>query len=132
LTGSERQHLSRPFEAGVLNRARALAEQYRLVIESDPSVGYVGSTIEMPLVMGDGRNIQACAKAVLEATTAAIATLLETGERPPAPARELRRDQQVNIRLSAEEKVRLEATAQREGYRSMSDYVRAAALRQSA
>jgi uncharacterized protein (DUF1778 family) len=39
-----------------------------------------------------------------------------------------RRDQQVNLRLTAEERLRLDAAASREGYRSLSDYVRAAAL----
>lgn len=116
----------------MLAKARKIAEQYRLVIEADPDCGYFGYTVEMPLVMGDGRTIQACAKCILEATTITVAHMIEIGEQPPAPARDLKRDQQINIRLSAEEKLRLEATAHREGYRSMSDYVRAAALRQSA
>lgn len=78
--------------------------------------------------MADGPTIGKCAEQVLEATTAALATLLERGEHPPSPSREGKRDQQLNIRLTAEEKLALEGLAAREGYRSVSDYVRAAAL----
>jgi uncharacterized protein (DUF1778 family) len=34
----------------------------------------------------------------------------------------------VNLRLSAEEKLRLETAAQRKGFRGLSDFIRAAAL----
>lgn len=128
LTLAERRHLSRPFDAAVLAKARELAAQYRLVIEADDDVGYVGCTVELPLVMGGGSTVQACARDVLEATTLSIATTLERGEKPPSPAKEGKRDQQINIRLSAEEKLRLEGLAAREGFRSLSDFVRASAL----
>ncbi len=78
--------------------------------------------------MADGATPGECYDQVIEATTGTIATLLERGERPPAPSSEGRRDQQVNLRLTAEERLRLDAAAAREGYRSLSDYVRAAAL----
>ena len=102
------------------------------MIEREPDVGYIGCTVEMPLVMGDGRTLQSCARAALSATVATVATMLEQGEEPPPPARDLKRDQQVNVRLSADEKFRLEGRARGAGYRSLSDYIRAAALRQSA
>lgn len=128
LTAAERRRLSRPFAPSVLARAREIAQQYRLVIEADDEVGFFGCTVEMPLVMADGRTVQACARNVLDATIASVATLLERDERPPSPAREARRDQQINIRLSAEEKLRLEGLAAREGFRSISDFVRSSAL----
>ena len=128
LSQKERRELSRPFDKTILARARAIAEQYKLTIESDPEVGFVGSTVELPLVLGGGKTVQACARDVLDATTATIASILERGERPPAPARESKRDQQVNIRLSADEKFRLEEAARREGFRSVSDFIRAASL----
>lgn len=120
--------MSRPFDAATLARARKVAERYRLVIESDPQAGYAGCTIEMPLVMGGGKTIQECVADVLEATTLTIATMLERGERPPSPAKAHKRDQQVNIRLTAEERLSLEEAARREGFRSISDYMRAASL----
>jgi predicted RNase H-like HicB family nuclease len=112
----------------VLARALSLANEYALVIGRDDEVGFIGRTVEMPLVMGDGRTLDACAKAVLEATIAAIATLIELGEIPPAPASEGKRDQQVNIRLSSSEKMLLEARAKQQGFRSLSDYVRSVAM----
>ena len=78
--------------------------------------------------MSEGKDVQACMTNVLDATVGAIATTLESGGTPPAPAREGKRDQQVNVRISADEKMRLEEIARREGYRSVSDFIRAAAL----
>lgn len=54
--------------------------------------------------------------------------MLEMGEKPPAPASEALRGVQLNIRLTYEEKLLLEAAARRDGFRSVSDFVRAAAL----
>ena len=99
-----------------------------MVIEKAEHVGYFGSTIEMPLVFGEGKTIEACAADIIEATALSIAIMLETGETPPAPSRNAARTQQVNVRISPDEKMQLEAIAQRDGYRSLSDLVRAAAL----
>lgn len=85
----------------------------------------------MPLAMSDGRTPEACVRNVLESTTLAVATMLEDGLKPPAPTREGRRDQQVNIRLSAEERFTLEQRARDSGYRSLSDFMRAAAMREA-
>lgn len=131
MTRDEVARLKRPFAPSIFAKARQIASQYRLTIEADEDGGYVGSTVELPRVMGGGDSIAACARETMEATVAGVATLLEAGQRPPAPAREGRRDQQVNIRLTADEKLALEATSQREGFRSLSDYIRASALRRS-
>lgn len=98
------------------------------MLETDDDGGCIGFTQEMPTVFGDGPTIAACAKDTLESTTESICVMLEHGDTPPAPAREGKRDQQVNVRLSVEEKARLEAIASREGFRSISDYIRNAAL----
>jgi len=82
----------------------------------------------MPFVMGDGKTIQSCAQETIKALIAAVATLLESGERPPSPATAGKRDRQVNVRVTADEKMRLEEVAQREGFRSVSDFMRTAAL----
>ncbi len=78
--------------------------------------------------MSDGRDVAACVRNVLEATTLCVAIMLERGERPPQPADDHRREQQLNIRLSAFEKANLETMAAAQGFRSVSDYVRFAAL----
>ena len=86
----------------------------------------------MPYAMSDGDTIEKCVANTFDATASGIAVMLEAGQTPPAPAHEGKRDQQVNIRLTAEEKLRLEGLASRDGFRSLSDYVRSAALRPSA
>lgn len=112
--------------------AGRLAEQYRLVIERDEDGdGFLGCTVEMPTVMGGGDDPLDCIRDTLEATALSIAVMLEKGETPPAPSREGKRDQQVNIRLTADEKMSLEAAANRDGFRSLSDFMRAAALHRS-
>lgn len=121
---------SGPIAADIREQAAALADQYRLVFQLEPDGEYLAHPLEMPLVLGSGSTVEACYRDTLEATTLAIATLLERGESPPAPAREGKRDQQVNVRLTAEEKMKLEAAANREG-QSLSDYVRTAALARS-
>src|SRR5690606_25199195 len=80
---ASKSHLSRPIAPAIQKRAAELAKAYHLVLTEEPEVGYLGRTVEMPLVMADGESIEACARATLEATTAAIATLLEQGQRPP-------------------------------------------------
>lgn len=120
--------LGRPFEASVLRRAKKIALTYRLVFEPEPELGFLGRSVEMPFVMGDGKTIQTCAEQTIDALVTAIATLLESGEQPPSAASAGKRDRQVNVRMTADEKMRLEEVAQREGFRSVSDFIRAAAM----
>lgn len=106
--------------------------EYQLILTPEPEVGYLGRTVELPLVMADGETVEACVRETLEATEAAVAALLELGEKPPLPAKAGKRDQQVNIRLSSQEKMLLEETARREGFRSLSDFLRTSALNRTA
>jgi hypothetical protein len=92
---------------------------------------YIGRSVEMPAVFGEGKSVDACAKDTQRATIAAICTLLELRRRVPAPASNASRTEQLNVRLSASEKSSLDAAASREGFRSVSDFVRAVALRAS-
>lgn len=122
------QRLDRPFDPALWKKAKRVAGTYTLVITPEPDVGYFGRTVEMPLVMGDGPTHAECAAQVLEATTLAVASMLEAGETPPVAAREGKRNQQVNLRLTADEKLRLQEAARREGFRTISDFIRSAAL----
>ncbi|MBX3317663.1 MAG: ribbon-helix-helix protein, CopG family [Phycisphaeraceae bacterium] len=119
----------RPFDRATWLTAQRLAARYRLVIAPEQGVGYLGRTIELPYVMADGPTINACAEATLEATALAIATALEAGDHPPEPASEGKRELQLNIRLTSDEKSRLDEGARQAGFRNLSDFVRAAALR---
>jgi len=57
-----------------------------------------------------------------------IATLLEMGEKPPAPSRQGVRSEQVNIRVTVEEKAIMEVVAKQKGFRGLSDFIRSGAL----
>lgn len=83
----------------------------------------------MPFAVSDGPSYEVCAANTLEATASGIAAMLEAGQTPPTPLRERKRDQQLNIRITADERLRLEALAAQDGFRSVSDYVRSIALR---
>lgn len=127
-TTDRARRLNRPFAAGVLREARRIADGYRILLSREPQVGYFGRGVEMPLVMADGPTPDVCVRAVRDALVAAVATLLEQGERPPPPSGTGGRAAQVNIRLSAEEKLALEESARQAGFRGLSDYVRAMLL----
>jgi len=120
--------LDRPFAPHVLQRAREIAEQYAVILQPDPELGYLGRGLELPLVMDDGKTPDECIRKTREAFVAAVATMLETGHIPPAPATEQRRQEQVNIRLTAEEKLLLEEAARAKGFRGISDFVRSTTL----
>ncbi|MEM6459744.1 MAG: DUF1778 domain-containing protein [Planctomycetota bacterium] len=100
------------------------------MIKPDPEVVYFGQGWELPGAMGEGETPDACVADVRAAMTLMLVSMFEKGETPPPPASasEQKRTEQINIRLTAEEKIRLEAAAARDGFKSLSDFVRAAAL----
>jgi predicted RNase H-like HicB family nuclease len=120
----------RPFDADLLARARSIAEGYQIVVRREDDQ-YVGRGLEMPECIGTGPDPRACVEDARELMTTAVAVLLENGQSPPPLASEGARTEQVNIRFSAEEKLELETAARQQGFRGVSDYVRAAALRGS-
>ena len=122
------RHADRRFESGVLNRAHEITLGYRLIIQPAEGLGFLGRSVELPGVMAGGRTPEECVRAVVAATETAVATLLEMGQEPPVPATAKRRTEQINIRLTSEEKLLLEEESQRNGYRGISDFVRAAVL----
>jgi predicted RNase H-like HicB family nuclease len=110
-----------------LNEARSLAEQYQVIMLFEDNY-WSGRGLEMPLVFGGGATPEACIQDTRQAFVLAAATLIEAGERPPAPASAGLRTEQVNVRLTAEEKLLLEASAKRKGFSGLSDFIRAAAV----
>ncbi len=121
----------RDFVPGVLRRAREITMSYRLMIQPAEGVGFIGRSVELPGVMAGGMSHEECVRAVVTATETAVATLLEAGQEPPLPASSRRRTEQINIRLTSEEKLLLEEESQRKGFRGVSDFVRAAVLNQT-
>jgi len=120
--------LERPFEDRHWNEAAKLVERYRLILEPDGEGGYIGSAVEFQSVLARGATAQECIESTRRALTVAAATMLEAGQRPPAPASHKKRQIQINVRLSADEKLLLEEAARRCGFKGISDFVRTAAL----
>jgi predicted RNase H-like HicB family nuclease len=125
-----RSVLARPFPAAIARQAAKLAARYQVVLETEEGHWY-GRGVELPDVFADGTTPDACVAATQKAMSAAVAFLLEEGQTPPVAASTGRRTQQVNVRLTAEEKARIETSARRKGFRGLSDYLRAAALDES-
>lgn len=123
---SSRQPVQAAPSPALVKRAKMILDDYRLVIEKSPQGGYVGTAIELPGVFGDGQTPGDCIESTRQCLTAAVVALLEAGRVPPLRGR---RDVQVNIRLTPEEKLAIGESARREGYRGISEFVRATALK---
>jgi predicted RNase H-like HicB family nuclease len=121
------KRLDRPFSPEILRRAKDIASSYQIIIQAEEGE-YYGRGLEMPYVMNDGKTPDECVKATREALTAAVAYLLESGKAPPPPASDQNRSEQINIRVTSEEKMLLEEAARSRGFRGISDYVRSASL----
>jgi predicted RNase H-like HicB family nuclease len=119
--------IDRPFSVEVLKEAKRIAAAYQVVMHCEEGHWY-GRSLELPHVFGDGKTADRCIQDTQEALCGAVAFMLEQGRKPPTPAREGTRTQQVNVRLTAEERAVLETTAERKGFKGLSDFLRAAAL----
>lgn len=119
--------IDRPFELGILKRAREIAGAYQIILNFEDGE-YFGRGLELPLVMNDGKTPDECVRATRESFVTAIARMLECGETPPPPASENKRTEQINIRVSAEEKLLLEEAAKSKGFRGIGDFVRSTTL----
>lgn len=117
-----------------MSDAEVLARWYQRVLWQIPSdVRRSGrllwrcKTVELELVSVADTPEEALEESLLQSALV-IVEMRQDGIPPPEPLAGLPRDQQVNIRLTAEERLTLESLANREGFRSVSDYVRSAAL----
>lgn len=119
--------LNKAFDTKVLAKAKTIAEKYEVIVALEDGEWY-GRGLEMPNVFGDGKTPDECLKNTREGLISAVAHLLERGDVIPAPASEGKRTEQVNIRLTAEEKTILGASAKSQGFHGLADFIRAKAL----
>ncbi len=124
---ADKKDLDRPFDAKIWKAACATAAEYQVIVSCDDGHWY-GRGLELSNVFGDGPTPQKCLDSTREALAVAVAYLLEARKKPPTPARLGKRTQQVNVRLTAEERAMLAATAKKKGYQGISDFLRAVAL----
>ena len=127
-TKTKSMDLRGAFKASVLRKAKKIAADYRIVLERDERLGFIGSSVELPTVFADAKTLDKCYKATQEALMVAVATMIECGQRPPQPASAGRRTEQVNVRLTAEEKLLFANAAMNLGFKGISDFIRNIAL----
>ncbi len=127
-TKTKPMDLRRAFKASVLRKAKKMAADYRIVLEKNERLGFIGSSVELPTVFADAKTPDKCYKATQEALMVAVATMIECGQRPPQPASAGRRTEQVNVRLTAEEKLLFANAAMNLGFKGISDFIRNTAL----
>src|SRR5277367_4559327 len=114
--------IDRPFPAEVLRKARAIADSYQIILHQEDGE-YYGRAVELPNVMNDGPTPDKCVAATRDILTTAIAYMLETGQVPPPASTDKKRTEQINVRVTAEEKLILEEAARSKGFRGLSDFV---------
>lgn len=110
-----------------LAEAAKLAELYRITLWREDDQWW-GRCVELPNCLGDGNSPAAAISATRQAVVAAVAADLADGVPAPLPARQGVRSEQVNVRLSADERAAIEANAIRAGFKGLADYIRAVAL----
>lgn len=126
-----RKPLDRPFDAEVWSEAERLVGQYQVVLHCEDGHWY-GRGLEFPKVFADGATADECVAETRQAMQGVVAFLIESGKSPPAPAREGARKQQVNVRLTVEERLLFESAARRKGFAGLSDFFRSAATNEAA
>ena len=111
-----------------LARVGEVVGAYRYVIERAADGHYSGRTVELPGAIATGATPEECYARTVRSQEMLAAHMLEQGLPLPAPSVEARREAQINIRVTEFEKMQMEAAAQRQGFRSVSDFLRAAGL----
>jgi predicted RNase H-like HicB family nuclease len=122
--------LDRDFEPSVESKAKKIAAGYRVILDKNDGDDFTGTSVELPTVLASGRTPDECYEATQTALVVTVATMIEMGEKPPMPSSTNKRTVQINIKLTAEEKVLLSGAARSLGYKGLSDFLRRAALRE--
>ncbi len=121
-----RGRIDRPFDPAILKRAKGIVDSYQVVIRRE-SDGYFGRGLELPRALGGGATPAACLDSTRESMAAVVAFMLERGETPPPAAMDETKLVQLNIRISAGEKLMFEEAARQRG-QGLSDFIRSAAV----
>ena len=116
------------FGRTILAKAREFVRGYRIILERNAELGYIGNSVELPTVFADDKELGECYRSTEEALIVAVATLIEEGRKPPLSSLAKRRTEQVNMRLTPDEKLRMKSKADALGYKGISDFVRHCAI----
>lgn len=124
---SPKKPVEKPFDAKHLKAAKAAVEDYEIVLHHEEGE-WVARGVELYTCIGSGATPDAAVKDCREVMVAHLAFMAEDGDPFPATMREVKRTEQVNLRMTMREKTILERMSVASGFRSMSDFIRSAAL----
>ena len=130
MSRTDRKGVGRDFQRAVLRDAEKIVPNYRIVLERNDSAGFTGTSVEIPTVLAEGKTPTECYRATQDALITIVATMIESGQKPPMPSSARKRTVQANIRLTAEEKLLLSSAATSLGFKGLSDFLRRAALKE--
>lgn len=117
-----------PFDPAVLRRARRHASAFGRTTLFDAESGeWVSRCVELPDTIGVGDSARDAMKELTENLAVWFAYLAEQGDPWPDPS-SAPRSEQVNIRLTVQERAEFEAAAKRLGLSSIADLVRLSVL----
>jgi predicted RNase H-like HicB family nuclease len=91
---SNKPAIDRPFDSGILAEAERIAAEYQVALRFDKEDGWCGRCIELPLVVGFGRDPNSCVRETRELIATTVAVMLEMGDNLPVPASEEVRSEQ--------------------------------------
>jgi predicted RNase H-like HicB family nuclease len=97
----------------VLAQAEECVRGYSTFMKPHAKSGYVGFALELPAVIARGKTQEECLGALREAQIHAVAMMIARDRKPPVPAKD-RKIAQINVRLSAEEKLALMELARKD------------------
>ena len=118
---------NKAFAAKHLKAAKAMAEKYGVILTFADGEWY-GKGLEFPTAMGGGITPEECIANTREALVTGVACMLENGDTPPPAASSGKRTEQVNIRVTVEEKALLLAAARSQGFNGLGDFIRSRAM----
>jgi len=118
------ENLEKAFDETVLANAKEIIDGYHIIVEKDDKLGYIASSVELPTVFADGKKEIECFRAIQEALMGAVATMIACGQKPPQSLSANKRTEQINIRLTAYEKILLTNKAVDLGFKGIADFVR--------
>ena len=118
---------NRPFEKEILKRAAEIAAEYQLILGTEDGE-FTARGLEYSSALGIGKSEAEAIKVCREVLTTLVAYHLEKGEKFSMPSKQNLRNEQISLKVSAEEKVRIEAAAKLKGFRGVGDYLRTLAL----
>jgi len=111
------------YSDAIFQKAVELARSYHIVVRESATGGFIANCAELPVSIHRDQAEDAL-KAARHAAEVGIATILEDGEEPPAPIEFHRRTEQVNVRMSVEDKRLIQKACEAKGISSLSEFFR--------